>query len=84
MLVFKREKKDEYIVLACDGIWDCVSNEECVKKVGDELKDKNTPDDSLHEIVEGLLDSILAVDTSDGVGTDNMTAIMIKLYNKDL
>ena len=81
---FKRDKKDEFIVLACDGIWDCVSNEECIKKVGEELKEKKTADDEIHTVVEGLLDDILAKDTSDGVGTDNMTAILIRLYNKDL
>ena len=83
VLTFKREKKDEFIVLACDGIWDCVSNEECIKKVAEDIKEKKPTDDSIHKVVEDLLDNILAKDTSDGVGTDNMTAILIKLYNKD-
>lgn len=26
----KRSKDDEFIVNACDGIWDCLTNEECV------------------------------------------------------
>jgi serine/threonine protein phosphatase PrpC len=26
VLVFDRTKNDEFIVLACDGIWDCLSN----------------------------------------------------------
>ena len=83
MLTFKREKKDEFIVLACDGIWDCVSNEECIKRVAEDISEKKPADDSINKVVEDLLDNILAKDTSDGIGTDNMTAILIKLYNKD-
>ena len=26
----ERTAKDQFLVLACDGIWDCLSNEECV------------------------------------------------------
>jgi len=29
LTVTKRKKGDKYIILACDGIWDCVTNEEC-------------------------------------------------------
>ena len=31
--VTQRKKGDKFIVLACDGIWDCLSNEECVEKI---------------------------------------------------
>lgn len=27
---FKRRKTDKYIIVACDGIWDCLTNEEAV------------------------------------------------------
>ena len=30
---------DEYIVVACDGLWDVVSNEECVKMIKDTVKE---------------------------------------------
>ena len=29
--VRNRTEKDQFIMLACDGIWDCVNNEECIK-----------------------------------------------------
>ena len=35
--------------------------------------------DNLNVIMEALLDDILAPDTEDGIGTDNMTAIIIRL-----
>jgi len=31
--VTQRKKADKFIVLACDGIWDCLSNEECVERI---------------------------------------------------
>ena len=83
VLTFKREKKDEFIVLACDGIWDCVSNEEFIKQVAEDIAEKKPADTAIHNVVEGLLDRILATDTSEGIGTDNMTAILIKLYNNE-
>jgi hypothetical protein len=36
----------------------------------------------LAPVMEDLLDGIVAPNTDDGIGTDNMTAILIKLYNK--
>lgn len=65
-------------MLACDGIWDCLSNEECVKKM-DELiqKHKSNMKDKISRPVEELLGDILAPNTDDGIGTDNMTAILI-------
>ncbi len=34
--------------------------------------------------VEKLLDEILAPNTDDGIGTDNMTAILIRLKNDNV
>ena len=31
----------EYLVVACDGLWDVVSNEECVKMIKDTVKEPN-------------------------------------------
>ena len=30
---FKKQTNDQYIILACDGIWDCLSNEQCTAKL---------------------------------------------------
>jgi serine/threonine protein phosphatase PrpC len=65
-------------MLACDGIWDCLNNEECIKtlrtNINDQIKNnKFTRTDP----VEKMLGEILAPNTEDGIGTDNMTAILI-------
>ena len=68
-------------MLACDGIWDCLTNEDCIKKVEDYItKHKGAISSNKSNItkpVEDMLADILAPNTDDGIGTDNMTAILI-------
>jgi serine/threonine protein phosphatase PrpC len=45
------------------------------------MTDLNVKDENLSPVVDKLFDEILAPNTDDGIGTDNMTAIWIKLYN---
>lgn len=67
---------DEFIVLGCDGIWDCLSNEECVKYVRDRIDTKSPV-----EIGTEMLDEIVSEDprASQGIGGDNMTVMIIDL-----
>lgn len=71
-------EEHEFMVIACDGIWNVMSSQEVVDFVNERLKtdgDKNKP---LTAIIEELLDHCLAPDTSgDGTGCDNMTCIII-------
>jgi len=69
----------DFIVVACDGIWDCLSSQDAINVVIEKLKKKKTKE-SLSALVEEMLDSILAVDvaSSGGVGCDNMSCIVIE------
>ena len=75
-----RQPEDQFIFLACDGIWDCLTSEEVVEQTSTELKalDEETP---VTSIIEGMFDRIIAKDvlSSAGKGTDNMTAIIVQL-----
>jgi protein phosphatase 2C family protein 2/3 len=75
--VTKRKKGDKYIVMACDGIWDCVTNEECCEKVNKKHSEIHPKPAETSKIVESLFDEILAEETEVGIGTDNMTCILI-------
>lgn len=64
------------MVLACDGIWDVLSNQQAVEFVAERL-DKG---EALLSIASAMLDHCLACDprVSRGVGCDNMTAIIVR------
>jgi len=69
---------DNMILLGCDGIWECYTNQQICDFVWSKLKDGKKIGDS----IEDLLDHILAPDTSSGMGCDNMTCVAL-LLNKD-
>ena len=68
----------DFCVIACDGIWDCKSNQE----VCDFFKEKfkKEPNGKISKMIEELYDEILAPDvfTDTGVGCDNMSCIVIQ------
>jgi len=68
----------DFLILGCDGIWDCKTNQEACDFVSERLK-KN-PSVKLSKVLEELLDEILAPDiyTDTGVGCDNMTIIVVQ------
>lgn len=66
----------EFLVLACDGIWNFMSSQEVVEYVRPKLQ-KNPV--KISSICEELFDTCLAPDTGgDGTGCDNMTAIIVR------
>ncbi|KAH8318592.1 hypothetical protein KR059_003707, partial [Drosophila kikkawai] len=68
--------EDEFMVMACDGIWNYMSSEEVVDFVRFRLKEKNK---KLSIICEELFDNCLAPNTmGDGTGCDNMTAVIVQ------
>eukprot|EP00927_Polykrikos_kofoidii_P077324 TRINITY_DN74276_c0_g1_i1.p1 TRINITY_DN74276_c0_g1~~TRINITY_DN74276_c0_g1_i1.p1 ORF type:complete len:401 (-),score=83.76 TRINITY_DN74276_c0_g1_i1:35-1237(-) len=67
---------DEFIVLACDGIWDVKSNQE----VCDFVRDRLSAGEDLPHIIEALLNDCIADDpkATCGIGGDNMTCMVVK------
>ena len=65
-----------FIVIACDGIWDCLTNQECCDFVSENLK--KDPKTKLSKIVEEMFDSIIASDIH--TGKLNLFSLIIFYY----
>lgn len=73
------DEEDEFVVLACDGIWDCMTSQEVVEFVRRGIADKLP----LEEICELLMEECLAPESDmSGIGCDNMTVCIVALLQK--
>lgn len=70
---------DDFIIMACDGIWEVKSSQEIVDFVYERIR----KDMKLTKIIEELFDSLISVDytVTQGLGCDNMSCIIIKLQD---
>ncbi|KAL6780685.1 hypothetical protein ACKKBF_B12165 [Auxenochlorella protothecoides x Auxenochlorella symbiontica] len=67
---------DEFLILACDGIWDVLTVQEAVDFARERLLSGKTP----REVCEAMCDHCLAPDTDNcGKGCDNMSVIVVVL-----
>ena len=65
-----------FILLGCDGIWETLSALDICKAATSMLLDNKH--NRLSSICEELLDKLIAKDTTEGTGCDNMSLVMIK------
>lgn len=70
---------DEFFVLACDGIWDCLNSQHVVDFVRREVA-QGKP---MGQICENIMEYCLAPDThgAQGIGCDNMTIMIVAILN---
>ncbi|KAL1964307.1 hypothetical protein VTN77DRAFT_7127 [Rasamsonia byssochlamydoides] len=69
---------DEFLVIACDGIWDCQSSQAVIEFVRRGIAAKQ----ELYQICENLMDNCLASNSeTGGVGCDNMTMVIVGILN---
>lgn len=64
----------EFLILGCDGIWETLPTEKIVDFVRERLAEKK----NLKDVVESLMDTLLAKDTTVIHGLDNMTCIIVE------
>mmetsp|Transcript_76764 Transcript_76764/g.166136 ORF Transcript_76764/g.166136 Transcript_76764/m.166136 type:complete len:87 (-) Transcript_76764:642-902(-) len=70
------DKTCEFMVIACDGIWDCLENQNVVDLLRPKiLEGKYT---RLSELIEEIFDKILSK-TKEELGNDNMTCIIVRM-----
>ncbi|GMM36174.1 type 2C protein phosphatase [Saccharomycopsis crataegensis] len=69
---------DEFIILACDGIWDCLTSQQCVELVRRGIHERL----SLTEISEKIIDVCVAPNSmGTGIGCDNMSIIVVAILD---
>lgn len=70
--------KTKFIIIACDGIWDCLTSQEAINLVLPRLNKGK-----ISKIIEDIMDSVIAKDINEknGLGCDNMTCIVVKFNN---
>lgn len=88
--------EDDFIILACDGIWDVMTEQQCVThvqtqwtRIKKELLDKGetlTDGEICEMIASDICDTCLAPTPFDpdtaGAGCDNMTAMVIRIKDE--
>ncbi|GAA5930186.1 PP2C family serine/threonine-protein phosphatase [Sporobolomyces koalae] len=68
--------EDEFIVVACDGIWDVLTSQQVIDFVRLSIAQGHT----LEQICENMMDRCLAPDSDwGGVGCDNMTMMVVAI-----
>jgi len=71
---FKITSDMEFIVLACDGIWDCVEIQGFCEYISTSLKEKIP----LQMILKDLFDKLIYDNKDMFGGTDNMTCTIVE------
>lgn len=74
--------EDKFLVIACDGIWDCLTSQECGDLLAKSIKGRKNHKTTA-KVVEDMFDQIICKDVHapdcDGSGTDNMTCILVEI-----
>lgn len=88
--VIERTKNNDFLIIACDGLWDVYSNENAIKEVREKYSQFEQPvvleegaesvllneEQKLRKLVEHMLDSSLNLGSKD-----NISCIVIKFKN---
>jgi protein phosphatase 1G len=72
VLTIDLQPTDDFFIIACDGIWESLSSQDCVDFI-------STNDSPLSKVAESLLEKCLSPKPNQRTGCDNMTVILVQL-----
>ena len=75
ILSYPLDSHCEFLITACDGVWDCVDPQKLCEFISKELKENIK---SISEIISNIEDMILSTTVNSPIGTDNMTCMIIQ------
>lgn len=75
ILTYELTPTSEFLVIACDGIWDCVEPQKFCEFISAELKKQV----KISDIIGNIQDMVLSKTINSPIGTDNMTCIVVQL-----
>ena len=82
ILFENRSKNDDFVIMGCDGIWECISNTGISEYIYDKENNINNGNKNkelnLEKILEDLFERNIAKSDEEENGCDNMTAILIQ------
>jgi protein phosphatase 2C family protein 2/3 len=81
----KLTKDIEFIMLACDGVWDCVDIQKLFEHISIKLKSRKPISEITGELFDQLIakvnNSISSLTLLAPIGTDNMSCIIIQFIH---
>ena len=82
ILFENRSQNDDFVIMGCDGIWECISNTGISEYIYDKENNINNGNKNkelnLEKILEDLFERNIAKSEEEENGCDNMTAILIQ------
>merc|ERR1719199_1598530 len=70
---FRRQREDDFMVIACDGVWDVLTSQQVVDRVQKDLFAIRRGELQPNDVISKILQECCASDK----GTDNMTMILV-------
>ena len=71
--------KDDFILLGCDGLFDCLSNEEIIDFVNTRMTEMFIGSQDTQKVAEELIQHALATNKAKKNESDNLSVIIVPL-----
>jgi serine/threonine protein phosphatase PrpC len=77
MNICSRDEEDEFLVIACDGVWDVMSSQEVIDFIREHLPAIHAGMITPSDVVLKMFDQCISPDAHGYIGGDNMTMILV-------